>query len=103
MKTFWTIVVILLAATPVLAQDDAPAPAFGGGGGGAQVFTRVDSVNPMDQVKTFLLTKANITLTSDQEKMLRPTVEAAIQQIRDISDRVAAQGGGAGFRGGRGR
>src|SRR2546425_9951558 len=100
-RSLW-VLAAFLAAAPVFAQEEDGGPAFGGGGGGAQVYTRVDSVNPMDQVKTFLLTKANITLTSDQEKTLRPTVEAAIQQIRDISDRVAAQGGGAGFRGGRG-
>ena len=100
-RSLW-VLAACLAAAPVFAQDEAGGPAFGGGGGDAQVFTRVDTVNPMDQVKTFLLTKANVTLTSDQEKALRPTVEAALQQIRDISDRVAAQGGGAGFRGGRG-
>src|SRR3989441_12017225 len=100
-RSLW-VLAAFLAAAPVFAQEEDGGPAFGGGGGGAQVYTRVDSVNPMDQVKTFLLTKANITLTSDQEKTLRPAVEAALQQIRDISDRVAAQGGGAGFRGGRG-
>ena len=100
-RSLW-VLVACLAAAPVFAQDEGGGPAFGGGGGDAQVFTRVDAVNPMDQVKTFLLTKANVTLTSDQEKALRPSVEAALQQIRDISDRVAAQGGGAGFRGGRG-
>ena len=57
------------------------------------MFTRVDAVNPMDQVKNFL-TKANVNLTSDQEKALRPTVEAAIKQLRDINDRFAAQRGG---------
>ena len=100
-RSLW-VLAVFLAAAPVFAQDEAGGPAFGGGGGDAQVFTRIDAVNPMDQVKAFLLTKANVTLTSDQEKALRPTVEAALQQIRDISDRVAAQGGGAGFRGGRG-
>jgi hypothetical protein len=53
----------------------------------------VDAVNPMDQVKGFL-SKANITLNADQEKALRPTVEASIKQLREISDR---------FSGGRGR
>src|SRR5881397_2428756 len=103
MKTFWTIVVILLAATPVLAQDDAPAAPFAGGGGGAQVFTRVDSVNPMEQVKAFLA-KAGITLNPDQERTLRPAVEAAIRQLQEISDRFAARGErrGGGERRGRG-
>jgi len=99
----------MLAAAPVFAQDEGGGGggAFAGGGGGNQVFTRVDATNPMDQVKTFLSTKANVTLTSDQEKALRPTVEAALQQIREISDRVAAQRGqgrgGAGGFGGQGQ
>jgi hypothetical protein len=87
----------ILAASPLLAQDDAPAGPLAGGGG-TQVFTRVDNVNPMEQVKAFLM-KANITLSSDQEKSLRPAVEAAIKQLQDISDRVAAQRGGRGGRG----
>src|SRR5437016_2690867 len=93
-RSLW-VLAAFLAAAPVFAQDDGGGGggAFAGGGGGNQVFTRVDAVNPMDQVKTFLSTKANITLSSDQEKALRPTVEAALQQIRDISDRAAAQRG----------
>ena len=81
---------LFLAVTPLFAQDDAPTAALAGGGG-AQVFTRVDAVNPMDQVKTFL-TKANITLNSDQEKTLRPAVEAALKQFRELGDR--RRGGG---------
>ena len=97
-KPIW-ILAAVFAATPLFAQDDAPASPFSGGGGGAQVFTRVDAANPMEQVKTFLA-KANVTLTSDQEKTLRPAVEAAIKQLQDISERFAAQRGGrAGFRG----
>jgi murein DD-endopeptidase MepM/ murein hydrolase activator NlpD len=78
----------LFAVMPVFAQDDAPAALSGGG---AQVFTRVDAVNPMDQVKTFLA-KANVTLNSDQEKTLRPAVEAAIKQLRELTER--RRGGG---------
>jgi hypothetical protein len=96
-KAIW-LATVLLGAAPLFAQDDAPAGGFAGGGGGTQVFTRVDNVNPMDQVKAFL-TKANITLTSDQEKTLRPSVEAAIKQLQEISDRFAAQRGGRGGRG----
>ena len=92
MKQIWLTVAILGATALLWAQDDAPNGTFGGGGGGAQVFTRVDAVNPMDQVKSFL-SKANISLTSDQEKTLRPTVEAAIKQLRDINDRFAAASG----------
>src|SRR5919109_5096392 len=93
---------VLLVTTPLFAQDDAPATPFGGGGGGAQVFTRVDAVNPMEQVKAFLA-KANITLSADQERTLRPSVEAAIKQLQDISDRFAAERGGRGFGERRGR
>src|SRR5437016_4361084 len=103
MKRLIWIVAFLLVTTPVFAQDDAPANPLAGGGGGAQVFTRVDAVNPMEQVKGFLA-KANITLTADQEKTLRPSVEAAIKQLQEISDRSAAERGarGGGERRGRG-
>src|SRR5437764_1016114 len=99
MKRLLWVLAAVLVATPMFAQDEGGGgPALGGGGGGNQVFTRVDAVNPMDQVKTFLQTKANITLTGDQEKSLRPIVEAALQQIRDLNERNAAQRGGqAGF------
>ena len=97
-KPIW-ILAAIFAAIPVFAQDDAPATPFGGGAGVAQVITRVDAVNPMEQVKAFLA-KANITLSPDQEKTLRPAVEAAIKQLQDISDQFAAQraarGGGRG-------
>src|SRR4051812_10267035 len=104
MKRLFLVLAAFLIAAPVFAQDDGGSGggAFAGGGGN-QVFTRVDAVNPMDQVKTFLSTKANITLSSDQEKSLRPTVEAALQQIRDISERAAAQRGGQGRQGGGGQ
>src|SRR5206468_11002381 len=91
MRIFWTIATLLLAAMPLLAQDDAPSGPFAGGGGGAQVFTRVDSVNPMEQVKAFL-TKASITLNADQERTLRPAVEDAMKQLQEINDRFAARG-----------
>jgi len=103
MKRLIWISALLLVTTPVFGQDDAPATPFAGGAGGAQVFTRVDAVNPMEQVKAFLA-KANITLSADQEKTLRPSVEAAIKQLQDISDRSAAERGarGGGERRGRG-
>src|SRR5215471_8843170 len=103
-KTFW-LFIALLVAIPAFAQDDG-----GGGGGGTltgggnQVFTRIDAVNPMEPVKTFLQSKVGITLSADQEKALRPQVEAAFQQIRDLSERNAAQrGGGQGAQGGERR
>src|SRR5215471_8965995 len=80
---------VLLAATPLFAQDDAPAGALTGSGG-AQVFTRVDAANPMDQVKSFL-SKASITLNSDQEKTLRPSIESTLKQLRESNGR---RGGG---------
>jgi len=95
MRRFVWVLPVLLIAAPAFAQEEGGGPAFAGGGGN-QVFTRVDAVNPMEQVKTFLQTKANITLSGDQEKTLRPVVEAALQQIRDISDRAAAQRGAQG-------
>src|SRR5207249_7263142 len=102
-KAVW-VSALLLAATPLLAQEEEPQAPFAGGGGGAQVFTRVDSVNPMEQVKAFLA-KASITLNADQERTLRPAVEAAIKQLQEISDRFAARGerrGGGERREGRG-
>src|SRR5437660_8037905 len=88
-KAVW--ISVLLLAAPLLAQEEQPSSPFSGGGGGAQVFTRVDSVNPMEQVKAFLA-KASITLSSDQERTLRPAVEAAIKQLQDISDRFVGRG-----------
>src|SRR5690349_11232444 len=86
----FSLFLLIVAVNPLFAQDEAPSGTFTGGGG-SQVFTRVDAVNPMDQVKAFLA-KANITLNSDQEKTLRPAVEAALKQFREIGDR--RRGGG---------
>src|SRR2546425_11490809 len=99
-KAVW-VSALLLAATPLLAQEEEPQAPFAGGGGGAQVFSRVDSVNPMEQVKAFLA-KASIMLNSDQEKTLRPAVEDAIKQHQDNSDRFSAPRGSP-RRGGRRR
>jgi hypothetical protein len=82
----------LWIAAPAFSQDDAPQSPFAGGGG-AQVFTRVDEVNPMDSVKTFLA-KANIKLSGDQEKALKPSVDAAYKQMQEVSERMRAQFGG---------
>src|ERR1700675_2492797 len=94
-RSIW-IFAVLLIAIPVFAQDDAPGDVggFGGGGGGgqAQVFTRVDSVNPTDQIKNFLA-KAHITLSGDQEKALKPAAEAAFKQMQETTERIAAQFG----------
>ena len=108
MKQSLCIFATLLIAIPVFAQDDAPGDVggFGGGGGGgqAQVFTRVDSVNPIDQIKNFLA-KAHITLSGDQERALKPAAEAAFKQMQETTERMAAQSGGGrggGERRGRG-
>jgi len=100
-RSLW-VLAAFLAAAPVFAQDDGGGGggAFAGGGG-TQVLTRIDATNPMDQVKPFLLKAANITLTSDQEKTLRPVVEAAFQQMRDLAAKYPAPRGGQG-RGGQG-
>ena len=111
-KVFWLFLGLLLAV-PAFAQDDAGGGGGAlGGGGGNQVFTRIDAVNPMEPVKAFLQAKANVTLTSDEEKALRPVVEASFQQLRDLAATAAKNGevvvprGGqdsGGRRGGRGR
>lgn len=104
MKRCIGLLTALLVAVPVFAQDDeAPGDGAGGGGGGqAQVFTRVDAVNPMDQVKTFLA-KANIKLSGDQEKDLKPQVETALKQAQESTERLRPQpAGGGGERGERG-
>src|SRR5690242_6773119 len=95
MKKVLFVLAVSLIAIPTFAQDEGGGGggAFAGGGGN-QVFTRIDAVNPMEPVKAFLQSKANITLSNDQEKALRPQVEAAFQQIRDLSERAAAQRGG---------
>src|SRR5580704_3900338 len=101
-RLFWVIAAVLVSM-PLFAQDDGGGGGAFAGGGGNQAFTRVDATNPMDQVKPFLLKAANITLTSDQEKTIRPIVEAAFQQMRDLAAKYPApRGGGRGGRGGGG-
>ena len=107
-KTLW-LFIALLVAIPAFAQDDGGGGGAGGAlaGGGNEVFTRIDAVNPMEPVKAFLQSKVGITLSADQEKALRPQVEASFQQIRDLAASVTpqrgAQGQEGGRRGGRGR
>lgn len=102
-KLIW-IATLLLIATPAFSQEE------GGGDTGvgrdqSMVFTRVDTVNPMDQVKAYL-TKTGVILSGDQEKALKPVVESAFKQMQDVAERMRAQfGGGAapGRSGGEGR
>src|SRR5882672_3372753 len=90
-RLIWVSSALLMAAS-LFAQDEAPSSPFAGGDG-QQVFTRVDDVNPMDSVKAFLA-KAKITLSGDQEKALKPAVDAALQQMRDVAVRLGPQPGG---------
>ena len=99
-KTYW-LFIALLVAIPAFAQDDAGGGGGALAGGGNQVFTRIDAVNPMEPVKAFLQSKVGITLSADQEKALRPQVEASFQQIRDLAASVTTQAGAQGQEGGR--
>jgi len=103
-RTLLTLIVAVLVTLPVYAQEEG-----GGGGDGAagvgpgqtQVFTRVDTVDPMDQVRTYL-GKANIKLSGDQEKVLKPQVDAALKEAQEVTERLAPQAGARGGRGARG-
>ena len=105
-RIFLTFLIASAFALPVYGQEEG-----GGGEGGAagvgpgqtQVFTRVDTVDPMDQVRTFL-GRANIKLSGDQEKVLKPQVDAALKEAQDVTERLApqAQAGARGERGQRG-
>src|SRR5262245_12096091 len=99
-KTVLSILISVVVAFPVYAQEEGGGEGGGGGvvPGRAQVVTRVDSVDPMDQVRTFL-GKANIKLSGDQEKTLKPQVEAALKDAQEATDRLAPQAGGRGERG----
>lgn len=108
-KLFW-LIIVLAAAVPLFAQDDGGGGGGGAfaGGGGNQVFTRIDAVNPLEPVKAFLLSKVGISLSADQEKVLRPQVEASFQQLRDLAatqqgQRQGAPAGGGERRGRGGR
>jgi hypothetical protein len=102
-RTILTLITAVLVALPVYAQEE------GGGGDGAagvgrdqtQVFTRVDTLDPMDQVRTYLA-KANIKLNGDQEKALKPQVDAALKEAQEVTERLAPQAGARGERGQRG-
>ncbi len=103
-----TIILTLLISAVIVLPASAQEEGGGGEGGTAgvgpgqtQVFTRVDSVDPMDQVRTFLA-KANVKLSGDQEKALKPEVEAALKQAQEATERLAPQAGARGERGQRG-
>lgn len=100
------LLIALLIAVPAFAQEEGGGGGDGTAGIGAgqtQVFTRVDTLDPMDQVKTFLA-KANIKLSGDQEKQLKPQVDAALKEAQEATERLRPQqaGPGGGERGERG-
>src|SRR5206468_4235070 len=105
MKQLIWVFAILLVATPVFAQDEGggglPSSLFGGGD---FANNRGEQPKPMDAVKKFFA-QASITISGDQEKAIKPVVEAAFKQVQDTVERFNAQAAGAqgGDRGGRGQ
>ena len=97
------VIITALLAIPVFAQEEGGGGdgAAGVGAGQTQVFTRVDNADPMDQVRTFL-GKANIKLSGDQEKTLKPQVDAALKEAQEATERLASQAAPRGERGQRG-
>src|SRR5687767_11825831 len=102
MKHWIVLFAALFVAVPAFAQDNDgggdDGPPGGGGGGQAQVFTRIDAVDPIEQVRSFLA-KANIKLSGDQERALKPQVEAALEEARKVTASMAppeGRGGGGG-------
>jgi len=109
MKRHIWVLAILLLATPGFAQDEGgggglPSSLFGGGdfGGGGN---RGQQANPMDAVKKFF-SQANVAISGDQEKAMKPIVEGAFKQVQDTVEKFNAEqtpggaaGGERGFRG----
>jgi hypothetical protein len=102
MKGLTCVVAILLFALPVLAQDEGggglPSSLFGGGDFGP----RGEQANPMEAVKKFF-SQAKVTISGDQERAIRPVVEAAFKQVQDTIERLGGLPGAAGGPGGRGQ
>jgi hypothetical protein len=103
MKGLIGIVAILLIAAPVFGQDEGgggglPSSLFGGADfGNGQ---RGQQANPIDAVKKFFA-QANVTISGDQEKTIKPIVETAFKQVQDKVEQFNAQQAAAG-RGERG-
>src|SRR6185295_14380786 len=104
MKRLIWVFAALLIAMPVFAQDEGgggglPSSLFGGGdlGGG-----RGEQANPMNAIKAFFM-KANVTIAGDQEKAIKPIVEAAFKQVQDTVERLSPQPAAGGERGVRGQ
>ena len=107
MKRLSWVFVALMIAAPVFAQEEGgggglPSSLFGGDSPGG----RANEVNPMDSVKRFLL-QSKVTLSGDQEKTLKPAIEAAFKLVQDTVEKFSAgqpaAGGERGERGFRGR
>jgi len=96
MKRFMWVAAILLLATPMFAQDEG-----GGGGlpsslfGGGDVGGRGEQPKPMDAIKKFFA-QAKVTISGDQEKAIKPVVEAAFKQVQDTVEKYNSQAGAAG-------
>jgi len=101
MKRWTWVLAIALLATPVFAQEEGggglPSSLFGGG----DVVNRGQQANPMDAVKKFFA-NANVTIAGDQEKAMKPVVEAAFKQVQDTVEKYNAQAGQPGTAGDRG-
>lgn len=98
------IIALCLFAVPLSAQDEG-----GGGGGlpsslfgGADFATRGEQANPMDAIKKFFA-QSKVTISGDQERAIRPVVEAAFKQVQDTVERLGGQPGAGGERGFRGQ
>jgi hypothetical protein len=91
-----------LVATPAFAQEEG-----GGGGlpsslfGGDNLGSRGDQANPMEAVKKFFA-QAKVTISGDQERAIKPVVEAAFKQVQDTVERLSGPPAG-GERAGRGQ
>jgi len=103
MKRWIWVFAAFLLATPIYAQDEG-----GGGGlpsslfGGGDLGTRGEKANPMDAVKKFFA-NANVTITGDQEKAMKPIVESAFKQVQDTVERINGPSAAGGDRGNRGQ
>jgi hypothetical protein len=108
MKVLSALVTILLLVSPGFAQDEGgggglPSSLFGGGDIGGR---GGEQANPMDAVKKFFA-QAQVNIAGDEERAIRPIVQAAFKQVQDTVERynqAAGQPAGApgergGFRG----
>src|SRR5262249_20640509 len=103
MKQLIWMFAILLVATPVFAQDEGggglPSSLFGGGD---FANNRGEQPKPLDAVKKFFA-QANVTISGDQEKAIKPVVEAAFKQVQDTDEKYNPPAGAAGGDRGRGQ